>query len=915
LAPGLGLGLEAVKQAVVESFKRAGWSRLTPIQEKALPVLIRRRNALLVAPTGSGKTEAAVLPIFTLEGRAEAAPKGVRVLYITPLRALNRDIFRRILAYAEAAGLRAEVRHGDTPSSARQRMVAHPPEVLITTPETLAILLVSPKMRLHLRSVRWVVVDELHELLGSERGTHLALSLERLCRIAQGRVVRVGLSATLGDLGKAARFLTGQGRCAVLVDPTARGYRVRCEYVEGGLPALAERVAALARQHRTTILFTNTRDEAEYLAAILKAKAPDLGTEVHHGSLSREAREEAEARMREGALKLVVATSSLELGIDIGSVDLVLQVGSPRQAVKLVQRVGRSRHQVGEAAVGLILATRLDDEIESWALIRMAQQGRLEPPTLHHNALDVVAHHLAGLALEVRAYRVEEALRLFRQAYPFQDLGLEELDSCLRVLEGQGVVRYDGEVVRARGARTYTYYYDNISTIPDVVQFDVVDTTTKRSVGRLDQLFVGEYGEPGKAFTLKGRAWRIVGVDDAKRVVHVEPLTRPLATIPYWVGELIPVDYQAAQEVGRLRHQVLQGRLPASRQLFKALEEARKAFGLLPDHRVWVVEEARGSLVLHSCLGSQVNGALAIILSTLLSSRTGYLVEARSDPYRVLLGSKGPLGGELLVEVLNGAFDVEAVLALGSAETHPFTWRIWHAAKRFGVVERGAQYDRRAAQLLRSRFQGTALYAEALRELFTEKYDLSRLLEVLDALRQGRIRVVVRKLSAFTPLAAPIVELASSLVAMPLSLEASIVALVKERLAKARHRLICLSCGRWDHITTVDRAREPVRCPRCGSRLVGRTYPGDDGLAKLVAKRLKGRSLTKEERAAFNRAWKAASLLQTFGRRALLALGGYGVGVDTAARLLRDAVDLEDLYRRIYRAEKTYIATRGFWED
>ncbi|MGI0086306.1 MAG: helicase-related protein, partial [Nitrososphaerales archaeon] len=334
-------------------------------------------------------------------------------------------------------------------------------------------------------------------------------------------------------------------------------YDVGVRFKEGNLSNLAFGILDYVREEKgddkSTLVFTNTRDEAEFLGAVLKAKSPGIPVEVHHGSLSKESRESTESALRSGGPGIVISTSSLELGLDIGAVNLVVQVGSPRQAVKLIQRIGRSRHKMRERAVGLVITNRPDEELESVALLQRVGRSSLEQTKMHQKPLDVLAHHLAGLTLEESYMKVEDVVALVRKAYPFRDLSLEDVDSVARILERQGIIRYDGEVIKRRGPKTYRYYFSNLSTIPDIEQYAVIDITTKKIVGRLDQVFVGEYGEPGKPFVLKGSSWRIISIDDDKKVLHVEPGFRDLSTIPYWVGELIPVECETAQLVGKLR--------------------------------------------------------------------------------------------------------------------------------------------------------------------------------------------------------------------------------------------------------------------------------------------------------------------------------------------------------------------------
>ncbi|MDA4111733.1 MAG: DEAD/DEAH box helicase [Thaumarchaeota archaeon] len=913
---------------VEKRYQELGWRELTPIQQKSYRLLLRGRSALLVAPTGSGKTEAAVISIFariaSMKEPTEA--RGIKVLYITPLRALNNDIFKRLIAYAEAEGLRAEIRHGDTTSYARQKMLASPPDVLITTPETVGILLVSRKFKAHLASLECVVIDELHELLGNERGSHLAVSLERLQRISKHpEFMRVGLSATVGDPDEAGKFLVGEhGKCAVITDTEARGYDVKVRYVSGNLAGLAQKILDyISEEHgqdKSTLVFTNTRDEAEFLGAVLKAKSPSIPVEVHHGSLSKESRETTEGMLRSGEAGIVVCTSSLELGLDIGAVNLVVQVGSPRQATKLVQRIGRSRHKMRIRAVGAIITNRLDDELESISLLQRVDKHSLESISIHRKPLDVIAHHLAGLALEESTFKVEEALNLFKRAYPFSDITKEDLDSVAAILENQWIIRYDGEAVKRRGPKTYDYYFSNLSTIPDIQQFEVHDISTKKIIGRLDQVFVGEYGEPGKPFVLKGITWRIVSIDDDKKILFAEPMSRDLTTIPYWVGELIPIEFETAQIVGILRRQIVAGTklglIPSDEQKTR-LEASDEVLKGVPDEKSVIIEKRKGSaaIVIHTCFGTKVNQTLSTILSTLLSAKIGYLVETKSDAYRILLSTNGTLETKLVSQTLKEDIVLDQILTASIVGTHPLNWKTWYVAKKFGIVDKSSQYDRRAARLIQERYKGTPLYNEILRELFHEKYDIALTVKMMTEMRENRLNVRIVDVENFSDLAKPILDYASSFAAMPLTMEKAILDLVKERLGNSKHKLLCLSCGRYESIQKTNDIKEPIICPLCHSRLITDTYFSDLELPKIIQKKKKGQALTEDEEKKYKRAWKTSSLIQNFGKRAFVILSGYGVGVDTAARIIRRTGDEDQFYRNIYLAEKNYVATRGFWQD
>ena len=314
-------------------FGNQGFTNLTEIQKKASPIILQKKDCLVIAPTGSGKTECSVIPIFSLVKNSKKIGK-IKVLYITPLRALNRDVFRRITDYAQSNDLSIEIRHGDTTQKARRKITENPPDILITTPETLVILLTQIKLLNALSDLEWIVIDEVHELLGSERGSQLSLSLERLQINSNYPLTKIGLSATVGNFEEASKFVVGTKRkCKIIRDSSVREYDVEVKYVEGTISDVADKIIEYVLElnlNSPILLFTNTRGEAEFLASILKEKS-SINIELHHGSLSKDVREDTEISLREGKRGIVVCTSSLELGLDIGSVELVIHYGSPRQ--------------------------------------------------------------------------------------------------------------------------------------------------------------------------------------------------------------------------------------------------------------------------------------------------------------------------------------------------------------------------------------------------------------------------------------------------------------------------------------------------------------------------------------------------------------------------------------------------------
>lgn len=906
----------------VDKFGREGFNSLTVIQQKALPVITRKVNCLLVAPTGSGKTEAAVLPIFAMLSSDQRNYKSkIRAIYITPLRALNNDVLRRIIKYAESENLRIQIRHGDTTTLAKKKIVEDPPDILITTPESLAVILTIEKMLDALRSLEWIVVDEIHELISNERGAHLSIGLERLQAASLQQVTRIGLSATLGNLNEAARFISGTNRKhAVIVDNSVRKYDVDVKFIKGSINDVAHFVVEYVKTNRiagSVLLFTNTRDEAEYIGTILKNQN-DIRVDVHHGSLSKDVREDTEVRLREGLVDIVVCTSSLELGLDIGSVELVIHYGSPRQVSKLMQRIGRSRHAQGNSAKGLIVTNNPDDEIEALAIIRRMRRRSIEEQVMHNQALDVVAHHLVGLALQTRSQiRLEDAFDLITKAYPFSKISFYDIEGCIDLLDANRIIKYEREDGSyKRRLKAYKFYFENLSMIPYVLKFEVIDSISNRRIGTLDQQFVGDYGEKGNVFVLKGSQWRVISVDERRMQVNVEPLHGIAINVPYWVGETIPVDCETAEEVGLLRNQ-------AAKKVIKlytssTIEDTFNSIKIIPDSKNVVIESsiAKNTVIIHSTFGTKVNNTLASMLSAILSSQLGYEVETKSDPYRIMLSSSAKIGKGHIESIFNDTYDFEPVIIASLTGTHHINWKVWMVAKRFGMISREAVYDRKVARLIYDRYAKTPISKESIRELLHDKYDIPQTKKVLTDVKNGIIKLHWSDIIEFSSLGEPILEHSGKkFSASPLSIEKGVIELIKERLEKTKHRLICIRCGKWERTMETKETPETISCPTCKSKLITATFWSDNDMAKIIIKRLTGDKLSKDENHKFNRAWKVASLINNFGRKALIVLAGYGIGADTAARILRNYIDDEEIYRSIYEAEKQYVMTHRFWND
>ncbi|HXW37241.1 MAG TPA: DEAD/DEAH box helicase, partial [Nitrososphaerales archaeon] len=504
---------ELFSPPVVEALKEKGFDLPTDPQMKLVPIVRAGKNALLMAPTGTGKTEAAFLPILD-ELVREGGPRerGTKLLYVTPLRALNRDMLDRMQWWCKRFDIRLGVRHGDSTQAERSNMSMAPPEILITTPETLQIMLVGRRIRDNLSTLRWVIIDEVHELASDKRGAQLAVGMERLRSVAKGDLQVIGLSATVGSPERVAEFLVGEGRsCEVVrvpvekslalkvVSPHATTIDVELAEAIYSYPDVAARLRTIreaVERYKAVLVFTNTRTEAEALASRFRVWDPTLPVGIHHSSLSRATREAVERELKDGRLMGVICTSSLELGIDIGFLEYVIQYNSPRQVTRLIQRIGRSGHKVGRVSNGMIIAQDSDDILEACVLCRRAMLAELEPLQPVEVPYDVAIHQAAGMLIERSSWKLDEMLSVFRRSFPYSRLTEERLKRVLNYMRERyprlaQFSESDGSFFRARDTKPlFEYYFDNLSMIPDEKQYLVIEGDS--FVGALDEAFVSE---------------------------------------------------------------------------------------------------------------------------------------------------------------------------------------------------------------------------------------------------------------------------------------------------------------------------------------------------------------------------------------------------------------------------------------
>jgi ATP-dependent Lhr-like helicase len=655
----------------VAAWFRGRFPAPTPAQERAWPAIQAGRNVLVAAPTGSGKTLSAFLAALdelVREGQAGALPDETRVVYVSPLKALSNDIESNLAA--PLAGIRAElarlglrdvdirtvVRTGDTPQTERARMRRQAPHIVVTTPESLYILLGSKSGREMLRTTRTVIVDEIHAVAGNKRGAHLAVSLERLTALT-GKLTRIGLSATQTPIELVARFLVGspgeaagaEPDCVVIDAGHGRARDLQLELTAVPLEAVMsgdawtlvyDRLAQLAAVHRTTLVFVNTRKLTERLARQLSMRLGAEHVMAHHGSMAREKRHLAEQRLRDGDLTVLVATASLELGIDIGDVDLVCQIASPRSINAFLQRVGRSGHVVGGTAKGRLFPVSRDDLVECTALLLAVRAGQLDVLHVPEGTLDVLAQQIAA-EVACRECEESELYALIRRALPFARLPWAQFAAVVRML-GEGfstrrgrrgaLIHHDAVNHKLRARRgTRLTALTNGGAIPDTADYKVILEPEALPVGSVNEDFAVE-SNIGDIFQLGNASYRVLRVE--RGTIRVEDAKGQPPSIPFWLGEAPGRTWELSAAVSQLREGIAAhlgngaqewlmqaAGVPevAADQLIEYLAAAHAALGCLPTHDTVVLErffdEAGGmQLILHAPFGARINRAWGLAL-------------------------------------------------------------------------------------------------------------------------------------------------------------------------------------------------------------------------------------------------------------------------------------------------------------
>jgi len=952
MAPETFAQLSAPLKGLLEE---TGISEPTPPQIEAIPLIAKRENVLIIAPTGSGKTEAALVPLIDRVIR-NTDRQGVSLVYITPLRALNRDLLKRLQIWSSKLGFSVEVRHGDTPAKDRRRMAVKPPDLLITTPETLQAMLPGNRMRQHLAHVQSVVIDEIHELAGDRRGVQLTLGLERLREICTNGFQRVGLSATVGNPDEIARFLGGNVPVRIVQIPLSKSTKYKVEYPLPGeedrdlarrlytTPEAAARLTLvddLVEAHDSTLIFVNSRVNAELLGS--KFNMMDRKIMVHHGSLPREERVRAEEAFKTSEIKGLVCTSTLELGIDIGSVDLVVQYMSPRQVSSLVQRVGRSGHTLARTSHGILVAVSTEDLLESIGVIELAREGKLERTIIQVGALDVLAHQIAGLLMDSDgSIGLSEVKAIIRRAFPYENLEDDRLDKVVDFMRKMGYLKREKDDLY-RTSRTRLYYFENLSMIPDERRYLVVDLTTQQNVGILGEEFMVEKARVGLNFIVKGRVWQIKQItDDGK--VYVLPINDPTAAIPGWDGQILPVPRALATKVGVYRDIVDQKtveKLPKPALVEKLREiwptdsyglrrlveelEAHKATGApVPTDKRILIEGFDRYIIIHAHLGDIVNFTLGEVIEELFR-RQGIVRMWWSDAYRILFEMNNDTS-DLNMEDLfrNQIFGVDEPVLGGACHGvlhRHFPWHLYmkHIAERFGALNRGRLMYGDAMKELMLRYRLTPIYDETIREALIEHSDFEGVKEIFKQVKEGKIDVqFFHSRDKPTPLAYHILYRHVDIPELiaPENVAADNLARLRMSIEGRTTDLLCFDCGILTSDLMIGDLPAHPECPACRSRLLAPLFWSSSYATGVLRKKRNRESLDENDLKVLTKARRAADLVISYGKRAVIAQSVYGIGPQTAGRVLATMHEKdEEFYEDLLEAKLHFIATRPFWNN
>lgn len=797
----------------------------TPPQQSSILNILNEKNVLVASPTGSGKTLSAFLAIISnlvTLARSNGLEDKVYCIYISPLRSLNNDIAKNLKIPLEELAemddtvrdIRVGIRTGDTSQQERAKMRRKPPHILITTPESMAIILCAPKFRELLTDVKWIIVDEIHELCSSKRGVHLSLSLERLANLCNNRITRIGLSATIHPLDKVAKYLVGyddgkERECVIIDKRFVKPMRLQTitpvsDLVHTSAETINKKMydllKSIIKRNRAALIFTNTRSGTErvvyHLAKMNIVEVEELA--AHHSSLSRENRLEVEDKLKKGKMRAVVTSTSLELGIDIGSIDVVVQIGSPKSISRCLQRVGRSGHSLDKESKGCLIALERDDLMEDVVICRNAMKGRIDKVHIPKNPLDVLAQHIVGMAVEQK-WRVKDAYNIIRRSYCYRDLSIEQLRRVIKYLSGgygldthkvYGKIWYDEEndEFGRRGYMARVLYATNIGTIPDEVSVKVY--CNNRWIGNIEEEFLERLSKRD-IFVLGGKTYQFISAKGFRAKVKDAEGQKP--TIPSWFSEMLPLSFDLGEAIGKLRGNIfnmlkenykvsdiiklLKSEVYVDTKAAKALISYIKAeydflkildIDYCPDNTNILIEnyiddEGKQNIIFHGVFGRRVNDALARAYANITKklSKKNVIINVSDHAFMLTLAKGVRIDPNILLREVNSN-NIRDLLLDAIKYTEMVKRRFRHCAARSLMILRNykghevtvARQQTNAEVLIRlcEKLDKFPVLEEAYREVMEDLMDVNTAIKVLnDVEEHKRMFIVLREFDLPSP--------------------------------------------------------------------------------------------------------------------------------------------------------------------
>ncbi|MCW1292989.1 MAG: DEAD/DEAH box helicase [Candidatus Parvarchaeota archaeon] len=881
--------------------KEEGIEELTEIQKLVIPKILAGEDIIFSAPTGYGKTLAAFIPCL----EKISPSSGLQMIYITPLRSLNRQIFNKIIEIANKLDITVDLRHGDTSSYERQQQNENPGDIMITTPETLQSIFLNKKLIPHLKNIRFVVVDEVQSFLESKRGEQLNVALERLRRFAHFQVI--GISATLPNVEEALNLIGAKNFYKI---NSVKNYDIKVIY-----PRISEKGEDIAKENkllevigesinliineinksRSCIIFTNTRETAEMLGNRLK-KILNKEVEVHHSSISKEERSRIESDFREGKIKVLVATSSMELGIDVGNVDLVIQYMSPRQVIKLMQRVGRSNHNFSGIAKGIIITVNLDDYAESLAIKEFVNK-KLENISVPKLSYDVLTHQLVGLVLD-GLKNEDEIFNFFKKCYCYKDLTREMFNEAYNfAIENRYIIKENNSLKLTTKGRLF--YAFSVSTIPDNKVYLVIDSQTNSKLGVLDEEFVSEI-EENEIFIIKGEAWQVSRINPEKLQIYVVRAKTLEGSLPSWEGELLPVEDFIAIRAANIKKELKEF------NIIKAQEE----FGF-PDENKIIIERLDDYIIIHSVFGSKINETLNKYLSSKIMEITGESVISNVSPYRIIIKSK--IETDKLISILKNATNIKEEIIANISRSSTFQHRFLNVCRRLGIISKEADLTKNRLMALIQIYKDKIPYKEALNEIIRDKLDLEKCIELIEDIKKEKKKLVYNeKVSPFSYMGFE--NLYGNIIIKPEESKKALLDLTKERLLNTELYFRCMRCGYKIGKLKV-RDAEGLVCPNCGAKYIACfKLKKENEYNDLLDKYFSKKKISEEEQTKLNNLKTIGNLFLGYDYKAAIVSAAYGIGPITAKHILSSYLTNDDNFiEKIVEAERNFIETKDFW--